>query len=360
MIKMISNNDFSPSSGLPQEIEELRQRIANSQIPDHLKLKMTREMAILQHSIGAGNYDQKYDSMARYVDWVLKIPWGKGSRDNLDINRAKEIFERHHYGMQEIKDRFIEFIAMMNLRQKQAPDRNTPSPVILLVGLVGTGKTTFAYSLAEALGRSLVRIPFGGMSQAAEIRGSSRLHTDSQPGRVVKGICETGVMNPIFLLDEIDRVAEATRMDIMGVLVELLDPAQNSSFLDAYIDYPVNLSQAIFLATANNTTKIPTAVMDRMEKISMPSYTDEEKLVIAKRYILPKLYAQTGLRPEQISINDELWPKIIRPLGYDMGIRSLERTLDNLVRKAGRIMVERGFNEIYITPDNLKLFVPQY
>jgi ATP-dependent Lon protease len=242
----------------------------------------------------------------------------------------------------------------------QGDDTDFRAPVLLLVGLVGTGKTTFAYSLAEALGRKLVRIPFGGMASAKELRGQSRLHLESEPGAVIKGLCQVGVRNPVILLDEVDRSAEETRMDVMGVLVELLDPAQNHSFVDNYIDYPVNLSHAIFLATANNTVHIATAVMDRLEKINMPSYTDQEKIVIAQKYILPQLLKDAGLRPEQLLIEDTLWSRMTRPLGYDAGIRTLQRTLQGVVRKAARIVVEKGYPQVIVSQENAKIFLPQF
>ena len=352
--------EFNPQDVLIREIEELRTKVADSSLPAELKLKASREVLSLQRSVSLNNYDEKYDMVGRYVDWVLRVPWQNESIDNLDIEFAKSVFEKHHYGMEDVKDRFIELIAARNLARIQTPDKAPRSPVILLVGLVGTGKTTFAYSLAEALGRRLVRVPFGGMASAAELRGNTRLKLGNEPGKIIHGLVEGGVRNPIFLLDEIDRVAEAAKNDIMGVLVELLDPAQNQAFVDNYIDYPVDLSGAIFLATANNTTNIATAVMDRMEKISMPSYSDEQKLMIAKRYLLPKLFASTGLRPEQLIIEEDLWPMIIRPLGFDMGIRSLERTLENVFRKATRIIVERGFKEVYVNRENSKIFLPQY
>lgn len=343
-----------------QEINQLKQKVVAAKLPAAVQEKAARDIVSLERSLDFGNYDEKYEMVTRYVEWLTRIPWNKETQDRLDINEARAIFDMHHYGMKEVKDRFLEYISMLNLQKRQDPNKTFRAPILLLVGLVGTGKTTFAYSLAEALGRFIVRIPFGGMNSSRELRGWSRLHLEAEPGKVVKGLAEVGVRNPIILLDEIDRCTEDARMDIMGVLVELLDPAQNQAFVDNYIDYPIDLSRAIFLATANNTTNIATAVMDRMEKISMPSYSDEEKKMIAKNYTLPKLFAQTGLKPEQIHIEEELWPQIIRPLGYDMGIRTLERTLDNLVRKAVRIMVERGYNEIYVTRQNAKIFLPQY
>jgi ATP-dependent Lon protease len=262
--------------------------------------------------------------------------------------------------MKDVKDRFLEYVSVLKLRNQQFSDVEFRAPILLLVGLVGTGKTTFASSLAEALNRDLVRIPFGGMGSASDLRGDSRLRLGSEPGRIIKGICESGARNPVILLDEIDRVAKEANRDIMGVLVELLDPSQNHAFRDSFIDYPVNLSKAIFLATANNTTEIATAVLDRMEKITMPSYTDEEKIVIAQRYILPKLLEEAGLKEGQFRIDDSIWPVVTRPLGYDAGIRTLQRTLQGAVRKAARIIIEKGFNEVHITDENRKIFLPTY
>jgi len=345
---------------LQQEIQELRDQVKAAVMPAPMRLKVEKDIVALERSVELGSYDEKHEKVSRYINWVMKVPWESVSQDTLDLQKTKAVFDKHHFGMQDVKDRFLEYVSVLNLRQQNFADQKFKAPVLLLVGLVGTGKTTFAYSLAEALGRKLVRIPFGGMGSAHELRGNSRLLLGSEPGRVIKGICEAGVRNPVFLLDEIDRVAKEANRDIMGVLVELLDPAQNSSFVDAYLDYPVDLSQAIFLATANNTNDIATAVVDRLEKISMPSYTDQEKIVIARRYILPGLLQNAGLKPEQLHIAEELWPKMTRPLGYDMGIRSLQRTLEGLVRKAARIIVEKGYPEVYVTPENSKIFLPQY
>ncbi len=345
---------------LQQEIQEQKDKVASAQLPEEVARKVQKDIVSLERSVELGSYDEKYEKVSRYIDWVLKIPWERESQDELDIEKTKAVFEKHHYGMQDVKNRFLEYVSVLKLRQKQFAEQEFRAPVLLLVGLVGTGKTTFAYSLSEALNRPLVRIPFGGMGSAKELRGASRLYLESEPGRVIKGICEAQVRNPIILLDEIDRVAKEANRDIMGVLVELLDPAQNHSFRDAYIDYPVNLSHAIFLATANNTADIATAVMDRLEKISMPSYTDHEKIVIAQRYVLPSLLEKAGLKPEQFVIEDDVWPAVARPLGYDMGIRTLQRTLEGAVRKAARIIVEKGYDRIVISMDNRQIFLPQY
>lgn len=345
---------------LQQEIQALRDQVAASSLPAELAMKVGKEIVALERSVELGSYDEKYEKVSRYVEWVLRVPWQAETEDNLDIQRTKEIFDKHHYGMHDVKDRFLEYVSVLNLRKQQFANEQFSAPVLLLVGLVGTGKTTFAYSLAEALGRKMVRIPFGGMGSARDLRGSSRLILGAEPGRVMKGVCEAGVRNPVILLDEIDRVAKEANRDIMGVLVELLDPAQNDSFVDDFIDYPVNLSNAIFLATANNTVDIATAVLDRMEKISMPSYTDQEKIVIAKQYIMPKLLKNAGLTNEQFEIQEEVWPSMTRPLGYDAGIRTLQRTLQGAVRKAARIIVEKGYPKVVINLQNAKIFLPQY
>ncbi len=345
---------------LEQEIQSLKTRVAQAQIPDELRLKVSKDIVALERSVELGSYDEKYEKVSRYIEWVLKTPWTAETPDTLDVPKTIAVFDQHHYGMQEVKDRFLEYVSVLKLKAATQTPEDFRAPILLLVGLVGTGKTTFAYSLAEAIGRKLVRIPFGGMGSASELRGHSRLLLESEPGKVIKGIADAGARNPVILLDEIDRVADEARMDIMGVLVELLDPAQNHAFVDNYIDYPVNLSHAIFLATANNTNNIATAVMDRMERINMPSYTDQEKIVIGQKYILPKLLKDAGLRPEQLQIRPELWPKMTRPLGYDAGIRTLERTLQGVVRKSARIIVEKGFSEVIVTPENAQIFMPQY
>jgi len=345
---------------LNQEIAGLSAKIEQGELPDELRYQLKKEIVALERSVELGNYDEKYEKVSHYIDWCLRIPFGKSTNDTLDINQAQEIFNQHHFGMQEVKNRFLEYLAVLNLQKNNLQDEKFSAPILLLVGLVGTGKTTFAYSLAEALGRKLVRIPFGGMGSAKELRGNSRLLLGSEPGKVLKGVCSAGVMNPIILLDEIDRAAEDVNMDIMGVLVELLDPAQNHAFTDDYINYPIDLSQAIFLATANNTRKIATAVMDRMEKIDMPSYTDEEKIAIAKQYVMPKVLKEVGLKSDQFVIREEMWSKMVRPLGFDAGIRTLQRTIQGAARKAARIIVEGKYKKVEIGPDNYKIFLPSY
>ncbi len=365
-----SNLDSKPSNSdgfsnnyrqiLQDEIQELEKKAVSAKMPEELREKVKKDIVSLKRSVELGNYDIKYETVSKYIDWVLRLPWEKEVQDRLDVQEAKEIFNKHHYGLQEVKDRFLEYISVMNLRKQNFAEEEFSAPILLLVGLVGTGKTTFGYALAEALERPMVRIPFGGMAAAKDLRGNSRLLLGSEPGRVIKGLCRSKVKNPVILLDEIDRAADEANQSIMGVLIELLDPAQNHAFTDNYIDYPFDLSKAIFLATANNTARLPTAVLDRVERIDMPLYSDHEKLVIAKKYVLPELIKQAGLKPEQFIIKEEVWPEVIRPLGYDAGIRTLQRTLQGAVRKAARIIVERDFDKIIINQDNRKIFLPQY
>jgi ATP-dependent Lon protease len=345
---------------LQQEIQELKDRVVQAQMPEEMHRKISKDIAALERSVELGSYDEKYEKVSKYIDWVLKIPWQATTKDRLDIAKTKEIFDKHHYGMDEVKDRFLEYVSVLNLRQNQAASSEFRAPILLLVGLVGTGKTTFAFSLAEALERKIVRIPFGGMGSAKDLRGNSRLILGSEPGKAIKGISGAGVKNPVILLDEIDRVTKEANPDIMGVLIELLDPAQNDKFVDNYIDYPVNFSQAIFIATCNNTRDISTAVLDRMEKISMPSYTDEEKIKIGKNYILPQLLKEAGLTQDQFVLLEDVWPQMVRPLGFDAGIRTLQRNLKGAVRKAARIIVEKGYSDVVITSENARIFLPQY
>jgi len=234
------------------------------------------------------------------------------------------------------------------------------APILCFVGLVGTGKTTIAYSIAESLGRKFARIPFGGMGSALDLRGQSKVHPDAEVGQIIKALRRCGVKNPVILLDEIDRVTEAARADIMGVLVELLDPEQNFAFIDHYIDYPFDLSQVLFVTTANNTKNISTAVLDRLEPIQMPSYTDEEKIKIGRDYMFPKELLNCGLTPENLTIADDVWPQIVRPLGFDAGIRTLERTLSGICRKAAKLIVEGKGESFHLTDENIKQFLPTW
>lgn len=349
------------STGLTQEINLLKTKVAAAKLPEDLQSKVDLMIQRLERTAALGGFVEEYEKLTHYIDWVVKLPWNTFSPDNLDIHHAKEILDAHHYGMEDVKTRILEFLAVLKLNQdKDATLHIARAPILLLVGLVGTGKTTFAYSLAEAMNRQVVRIPFGGMGSGKDLRGQSRLHLEAEPGYVIKALVRAKTKNPIILLDEVDRVAESSRADIMGVLVELLDPEQNHSFLDHYLDYPFDVSQALFIGTANGTSHIATAVMDRMEPIAMPAYTDTEKLAIAQKYLFPKILAQTALPENVLTIDPGVWAQIIRPLGYDSGIRSLQRTIQGIVRKVAREYVEGSIKTIIINSDNIKTYLPSY
>jgi len=264
-----------------KELTKLREKLNSTTLPAELAEKASTMIDRASLVIKYGGQIGTFDQVANYIDWITNLPWDKRSDDNLDINHAKEILEKHHYGLHEIKDRILEYLSVMKLNIEQAKKENTSShnfmraPILFFVGLVGTGKTTIAKSIAEAMGRQFVRIPFGGMGSALDLRGQSRVHPDAEVGQVIKALRRAQTHNPVILLDELDRVSEGARADIMGVLVELLDPEQNAAFIDHYIDYPFNLSEVLFIATANNTGNISTAVMDRLEPIQMPSYSDD-------------------------------------------------------------------------------------
>jgi ATP-dependent Lon protease len=231
----------------------------------------------------------------------------------------------------------------------------------LFVGLQGVGKTTLAMSIADALGRKFVRIALGGIGSTLELRGKSKAFPEAEPGQIIKAMLKTGVKNPVILLDEIEKASgeKGLRLDIMAVLLEILDPSQNVEFRDHYIDYPVNLSDVLFICSANNTGTISTALMDRMELIKMPSYTDQEKLVISRDYLLPKAMERTGLEKDELEIDPNLWPGIVRPFGYDSGIRSLGRTLDSICRKVAKEIVEGKTTKVVLNAQNLKYYLPQ-
>ncbi len=343
-----------------QEIVTLVDRVKRASLPDKLREMVLTRLNQLSKLTASATFLPEFDRMEKYIDWITVLPWEKRTQDTLDLENAKKILEAHHYGLDDIKTRVLEYMSVMKLKLEKGESKDIyRAPILCFVGLVGTGKTTIAYSIAEALGRPIARIPFGGMGDPLDLRGQSRMHPEAEPGKVIKALRDTQSRNPVILLDEIDRVTEQGRSSIMGVLVELLDPKQNYAFNDHYIDFPFDLSEALFIATANNTTNIATAVMDRLEPISMPSYSDAEKIIIAQKYILPSAMKASGLPQGALTISDDVWPNIVRPLGYDGGIRTLERNLDGVVRKVARMIVEGKAQSVAVTPENVKTFLPQ-
>lgn len=346
---------------LESHIQKLEEKVKSAQLPQDLFEKIEGMITLFRASLksGSGTFIN-FESVSNYINWVTSLPFHKETKDILDLNLARQILDKNHFGLESVKNRILEYLASIILSLQQNPSGVIHAPILCLIGLVGTGKTTLAYSIAEALGRKFERIPFGGMGDARALRGQSRATPDAEPGAVIKKIIHTQSRNSVILLDELDRVAEAARADIMGVLVELLDPEQNRAFVDHYIDYPFDLSRILFVSTANNTTNISTAVLDRLEIVQMPSYTDEEKISIAKNYLFPKIKNQIGLLEDQLTIDETVWPQIIRPLGFDSGIRSLERTIDGICRKTARLIVEGKVphgSSVHVTLENVKQFL---
>ena len=348
------------AQGLEAQIQKLELRLQNAKLPPDLLEKAKGMIDILKISLRqAGNYSN-LESVANYLNVISQIPFENETKDNLDLTYAKQILDKNHYGLADVKNRILEYLASLILNLKNGQKSNR-APIMCLVGLVGTGKTTLAYSIAQSMGRNFERIPLGGMGDVRDLRGQSRLFADAEPGQIIKKMIHTKSKNCVILLDELDRVTDAARADIMGALVELLDPEQNQAFTDHYVDYPVNLSEVLFIATVNNTTNIATAVLDRLELIQMPSYSDEEKLMIGKNYLLPKISVQSGLPVGVLKIDDSIWPIIIRPLGYDSGIRSLERTIEGICRKVARLIVEGKIAQngiISLNSQNINQFLP--
>ncbi len=339
-------------------VDNLIQQIEKSEAPTELKKELSDQLLHLAQFETADFYLEEIYRYQRYLKWLLAFPFKKEVRDKLDLKEVKQVLDKHHYGLDFVKKRILEYLAVMKLKEEKK--EKVRAPVILLTGLVGTGKTTFAYALAEALGRPIVRIPFGGLASVEDLRGRSHLALESQPGLIIQGLVKSQVKNPVILLDEIDRIEDRVRMAIMGVLVELLDPEQNNSFRDNFFDYPVDLSRVFFIATSNNTQNIATAVLDRLEVIEMPSYTDAEKVVIAGKFLLPRVVEENGLDENQIVVKDEVWPLIIRPIGYEGGVRTLKQIIEGMVRGLALRIVNGEKPPFILDKTNYKEFLPSY
>lgn len=339
------------------EVEKLKVKLQSVELPANLKEKATHQIERIALTLKYGGNLSQIDITSKYIEWITSLPWSAKTEDILDIKKAKETLDKNHFGLESIKRRVLEYLSVLIIQRQKEPSDAFHAPQLFFVGLVGTGKTTFAQSVAEALGRKFVRIAFGGLSSPLDLRGQSKTTPESEPGMVIRAIRQAGVRNPVILLDELDRITTESRASIMGVLIELLDPEQNAHFTDYFIDYPFDLSQVLFIATANNTNNISTAVMDRLEVIQMPSYTDEEKMEIGKNYVLPRYLKNAGLAPEALKIDDIAWHKIIRPLGFDAGIRSLERTIEGIVRKIAFKIVGGEGNSFVINDLSLKEYL---
>ncbi len=386
----IPSNDGATSSVDENlnEISELEKKLLNSSSPDSLKEEAMRSITRLKRMAKMGGYSSEFENVNKYIDWIVRIPWGVISDDNLDINNAKVLMDKSHYGMNDIKDLIVNYLATMQLEnvkgntigvqpmptqfgtvslepQQEIPDMallkgsSANAPVLLFVGLQGVGKTSIAKSIANAMNRKFVRVSLGAIGDVRTLRGTPRYSIDGEPGQIIKALIRCGTMNPVILLDEIEKSSGNSGLmnDVMATLLEILDPEQNSTFIDHYIDYPVDLSKVFFICTANNLGGLSAALLDRVEVIRFTSYTDEEKEVIAKQYILPKVYENLHISSDHVVIDDDVWPSLIRPVGFDAGIRQLERNIATMMRSAARMIVEKSPLPIRITKENLNQFV---
>lgn len=349
------------------ELTQLQLKIKQSTAPSDLKDKISLMLERLNRMARMGNYSQDFEYTSNYINWVTAIPWGNLSTESLDINSAKEHLDSNHFGLETVKARVLEYLStriLLTSRKSEAKylEALNTSPILCMVGLQGVGKTTMARSIAEALNREFFRISLGALGSTLELRGRNRSTPGAEPGQIIKSLVRAKTMNPVILLDELDKVSgeQGLRSDMMAVFLELLDPEQNKSFRDHFIDYPIDLSQIMFIVSANNTGTFSTALIDRLEIIRMPSYTDDEKKIIAKKYLLPKIIVSCGLDSNQFEVEDDVWDLFIRPLGFDSGIRSLKKNLDSIARKAAREIVMGGKEKVVITKDNFKQYLPIY
>ncbi len=362
----------------------LKNKLVNSAAPLDLKNEVLTNIDRLEKVAKKGVYSSEYENVSKYIDCITRIPWGVVSQDNMDISNAKQVMDASHYGMDGIKNAILDYLAAMQLESRPTINQYAPmpssnlsnlserpegnmitnsfakAPVFLFVGLQGVGKTSIAQSIAKAMNRKFVRISLGAIGDVRTLRGTPRYAVDPEPGQIIKALMRSGTMNPVILLDEIEKASGNAGLmnDVMAALLEILDPEQNTTFTDHYVDYPVDLSHVFFICTANNLGGLSAALLDRVEVIRFTSYTDEEKTVIAKKYILPKVLKGLNLSEEYLRVDDAVWPMIIRPVGFDAGIRQLERNIASIARAVAREIVEGGQLPIVINAENLKRYLP--
>ena len=335
------------------EADEYEKKLSELDAPDYVKEKTKKEIKRFRNMSSSSSESTVERG---YIETVLELPWNKMSVDNKDLDHAAQVLDDDHYGLKDVKERILEFLAVRNLTSKGE------SPIICLVGPPGTGKTSIARSIASALEKKYVRISLGGVRDEAEIRGHRKTYIGAMPGRIVNGLRQAGVSNPLMLLDEIDKVSSDYKGDTSAALLEVLDSEQNCRFRDHYIEMPVDLSEVLFIATANEVSGIPKPLLDRMELIEVSSYTENEKFHIAKEHLIEKQKRKNGIKKEQLTITDGALKDIIRLYTREAGVRSLERTIGKLCRKAAREIFKDSEAAVKVTKTNLKTYLgnPKY
>ena len=330
------------------DADRFLEEVQKLKAPREIKEKITAEIRRFKN---VGNNNSESQVMRGYIETLLKLPWDKASRDNQNLEKARKILQADHYGLDKVKERVMEFLAVRTLTKKGE------SPILCLVGPPGTGKTSIARSVARALNKKYVRISLGGVRDEAEIRGHRRTYVGAMPGRIAAGLIQAGVKNPLMLLDEIDKVSSDYKGDTASALLEVLDSEQNSHFADHYVELPVDLSEVLFIATANNLQTIPRPLMDRMEIIEISSYTGNEKEHIAREHLIEKQMKANGLKENQLSVSDEALREIINGYTKEAGVRNLERKLGEICRKTARRILEDGQKTVEVTVENLEEFL---
>lgn len=335
------------------EADEYEKKLSELDAPDYVKEKTKKEIKRFRNMSSSSSESTVERG---YIETVLELPWNRMSVDNKDLDHAAQVLDDDHYGLKDVKERILEFLAVRNLTSKGE------SPIICLVGPPGTGKTSIARSIASALEKKYVRISLGGVRDEAEIRGHRKTYIGAMPGRIVNGLRQAGVSNPLMLLDEIDKVSSDYKGDTSAALLEVLDSEQNCRFRDHYIEMPVDLSEVLFIATANEVSGIPKPLLDRMELIEVSSYTENEKFHIAKEHLVEKQKRKNGIKKEQLTITDSALKDIIRLYTREAGVRSLERTIGKLCRKAAREIFKDSEAAVKVTKTNLKTYLgnPKY
>merc|ERR1719367_56019 len=330
-------------------IEKYQARMADMTIPDSAKDVIDEELNKLRF---LDSHSSEFNVTRNYLDWLTTIPWGISSKENLDLSKAEEVLNNEHYGLEDVKKRILEFIAVSNLKG------SVQGKILCLSGPPGVGKTSIAKSIANALERKFFRFSVGGLSDVAELKGHRRTYVGAMPGKAVQALKKTKKENPLILIDEIDKMGRGWQGDPTAALLEMLDPEQNNSFMDHYLDVPVDLSKVLFICTANTIETIPEPLRDRMEIIDISGYVAEEKLVIAQQYLLPQVSDITGLKlDDSIVVQDEALNKLIKSYCRESGVRNLRKHIEKIFRKAAFINVSKGKNGILVSESNLQDFV---
>lgn len=340
--------ELGDKEGKTGEVEDLTMKIEEAGMPEDIEATALKELARYEK---VPSSSAESSVIRNYIEWLVSLPWTKETEDQLNINRSEMILDRDHYGLEKVKERVLEYLAVQQLT------RSLKGPILCLAGPPGVGKTSLARSVAESLGRNFVRVSLGGVRDESEIRGHRRTYVGAMPGRIIRGMKKAGTVNPVFLLDEIDKMSSDFRGDPSSAMLEVLDPEQNANFSDHYIEETYDLSKVMFIATANDLSTIPGPLRDRMEIITIAGYTEIEKVNIAKHHLLPKQLSDHGLTKSKLQLKDEAFVDIVRYYTREAGVRSLERQLAAICRKAAKIIVSGSKKRVTITSKNIEEFL---